>query len=190
MKHALRPSPLGDILLTFDDDALLGLYFVGQKDQPTIGAHWTVHPTHPIARRTAEHLDRYFDGADEPLEIPICFAGTRFQVAVWRALLDIARGATVSYAELARRVGAPAAVRAVGAAVGRNPVSIFVPCHRVIGSNGALTGYAGGLPRKTHLLRLEGVLGDDGRVRRSSSAGVASQGSLALRPPAVPPAPR
>jgi methylated-DNA-[protein]-cysteine S-methyltransferase len=101
---------------------------------------------------------------EEPFEVPIAFAGTRFQVAVWRALLDIPRGETISYGELARRVGSPAAVRAVGAAVGRNPVSIFVPCHRVVGSNGALTGYAGGLPRKTHLLRLERALGDDGRA--------------------------
>jgi methylated-DNA-[protein]-cysteine S-methyltransferase len=167
MRHALRPSPLGDILLTFDDDALLGLYFVGQKDQPAIAAHWREDGQHPVARQTSDRIERYFMGIDEPFEVPIVFAGTRFQVAVWRALLEIPRGETVSYAELARRIGAPAAVRAVGAAVGRNPVSIFVPCHRVVGSNGALTGYAGGLPRKKHLLRLEQALGDDGRARRA-----------------------
>lgn len=164
MKHAILPSPLGDILLTFGDDALLGLYFVGQKGQPVIAPHAPQQATHAVARRTAAHLERYFLGIDEPFEVPIAFAGTRLQVAVWRALLEIPRGHTVSYAALARRVEAPAAVRAVGAAVGRNPVSIFVPCHRVVGSNGALTGYAGGLPRKTHLLRLEGALGDGGRL--------------------------
>ena len=164
MKHALRPSPLGEILLTFDDDALLGLYFVGQKDQPVIGPLWRVDEANPIAAMVSDHIERYFLGVEETVEVPIAFAGTRFQVAVWRALLEIPRGETISYAELARRVGAPAAVRAVGAAVGRNPVSIFVPCHRVVGSNGALTGYAGGLQRKTHLLRLERALGEDGRV--------------------------
>lgn len=168
MRHALRPSPLGDILLTFDDDALLGLYFVGQKGQPAIAPHWRADDAHAIAQLTAVRIERYFLGLEEPVEVPIVFAGTRFQVAVWRALLDIPRGTTISYAELARRVGAPSAVRAVGAAVGRNPVSIFVPCHRVVGSNGALTGYAGGLPRKTHLLALERALGEDGRARRSS----------------------
>jgi methylated-DNA-[protein]-cysteine S-methyltransferase len=179
MKHALRPSPLGEILLTFDDDALLGLYFVGQKDQPTIAPHWRVDDAHPIAAMTSDRIERYFLGVEEPFEVPIAFAGTRFQVAVWRALLDIPRGETISYAELARRVGSPAAVRAVGAAVGRNPVSIFVPCHRVVGSNGALTGYAGGLPRKTHLLRLERALGDDGRARRAGGQSALPLGAAA-----------
>jgi methylated-DNA-[protein]-cysteine S-methyltransferase len=173
MKHALLPSPLGEILLTFDDEALHGLYFVGQKDAPAIHDGWMRDDAHPIAARTATHLERYFAGEAAGFDVPVRFAGTPFQVAVWQALRAIAPGDTVSYAELARRVGSPAAVRAVGAAVGRNPVSIFVPCHRVVGSDGSLTGYAGGLPRKTQLLKLEGVLGADGRVqvaRRASRA--------------------
>jgi methylated-DNA-[protein]-cysteine S-methyltransferase len=176
MKHTILPSPLGDILLTFDDDALLGLYFVGQKGQPAIEAQGRDAPTHTVARRTAAHLERYFLGIDELFDVPIAFAGTRLQVAVWRALLEIPRGQTFSYAALARRVDAPAAVRAVGAAVGRNPVSIFVPCHRVVGSHGALTGYAGGLPRKMHLLRLEGALGEDGRLLQAPGAPVPGVG--------------
>lgn len=166
MTYTLLPSPLGEILLTFDDTSLLGLYFVGQKDQPAIGADWVREGAHPLAARTAAHLARYFAGDAVAFDVPMRLRGTPFQVAVWEALCAIAHGDTVSYAELARRVGAPAAVRAVGAAVGRNPVSIFVPCHRVVGSDGSLTGYAGGLPRKTALLRLERVLGEDGRIRR------------------------
>ncbi|MEI7447511.1 MAG: methylated-DNA--[protein]-cysteine S-methyltransferase [Burkholderiales bacterium] len=165
MHYTLLPSPLGEILLGFDDASLLGLWFVGQKDQPAIGPDWVRDDAHPIARRTADHLERYFRGEPADFDVPIRFRGTPFQVGVWRALQAISHGEVVSYAELARRVGSPAAVRAVGAAVGRNPVSIFVPCHRVVGSDGSLTGYAGGLPRKTHLLTLERVLDAAGRVR-------------------------
>jgi methylated-DNA-[protein]-cysteine S-methyltransferase len=166
MVYTLLPSPLGEILLGFDDTSLLGLWFVGQKDAPAIGADWVRDDAHPIARRTASHLDRVFRGETAALDLPIRLRGTPFQLAVWQALQGIVPGEVVSYAELARRIGSPAAVRAVGAAVGRNPVSIFVPCHRVVGSDGSLTGYAGGLARKAHLLKLERVLGDDGRVRR------------------------
>ena len=165
MNFTLLPSPLGEILLTFDDASLLGLYFVGQKDQPAVAADWVRDDVHPLAVRTAGDLARYFAGEPVVFDVPIRFRGTPFQVAVWEALRAIDRGDTVSYAELARRVGVPAAVRAVGAAVGRNPISIFVPCHRVVGSDGSLTGYAGGLPRKTALLRLERVLAEEGRVR-------------------------
>jgi methylated-DNA-[protein]-cysteine S-methyltransferase len=158
MRHALLPSPLGEILLTFDDAALTGLYFVGQKDQPPVPVDGVRDDAHPIAARTAAHLARYFEGGDPGFDVPLRLRGTPFQQAVWTALRAIPRGATVSYAAIARQVGAPAAVRAVGAAVGRNPVSVFVPCHRVVGSDGSLTGYAGGLPRKVRLLELEGVL--------------------------------
>jgi methylated-DNA-[protein]-cysteine S-methyltransferase len=155
MKHALYPSPLGEILLGFDDEALCGLHFVGQKYQPAIGECGARDDAHPVARRTAAWLERYFAGEAGAFDVPLRLDGTAFQRVVWRALLDIAHGQTASYGELARRIGRPAAVRAVGAAVGRNPVSIVVPCHRVVGSDGALTGYAGGLARKTALLGLE-----------------------------------
>jgi len=155
MRHAILPSPLGDILLGFDDEALHGLHFTDQKHVP--------RPTgprddaHPLARAAADRLARYFAGEPVPGGLPLRLAGTPFQQAVWAVLATIPRGGTLSYAEVARRVAAPAAVRAVGAAVGRNPVSILVPCHRVVGSDGGLTGYAGGLARKVHLLRLEGA---------------------------------
>ena len=164
MRHALLPSPLGEILLTFDDDALRGLYFVGQKAQPPIDAQSVRDDAHPIARHCAAQLERYFAGDVVCFDVPLRLSGTPFQARVWEALRGIPRGRTESYAAIARRVGAPAAVRAVGAAVGRNPVSILVPCHRVVGSDGSLTGYAGGLPRKVHLLRLEGVLHEGQRV--------------------------
>jgi len=159
MRHALLPSPLGEILLIFDDDALCGLYFVGQKGQPAVGAQVARDDAHPIARRCVAHIARYFAGETVDFDVPLRLSGTPFQARVWAALQGVARGRVERYAEIARRIGAPTAVRAVGAAVGRNPVSIFVPCHRVVGSDGSMTGYAGGLPRKLHLLRLEGVLG-------------------------------
>jgi methylated-DNA-[protein]-cysteine S-methyltransferase len=180
MRYTTMPSPLGEVLLGFDDAALLGLWFRGQTYEPAVGEGWVRHDAHPVGVDAASRVARYFDGGVEPFDLPLRLRGTPFQLAVWEALRAIPRGETIAYAELARRVGKPAAVRAVGAAVGRNPVSIFVPCHRVVGSDGSLTGYAGGLPRKTHLLRLERALGDDGRVRRRAHR--ATQADLPLGP--------
>lgn len=157
MNHALLPSPLGPIALTFDGGALTGLYFDGQKHQPPITTFGPRQDDNPLAKRMATLLDRYFTGEAIELDLPLAMHGTPFQQKVWAALQTIGRGRTSTYGELARQIGSPAAVRAVGAAVGRNPVSIFVPCHRVIGRDGSLTGYAGGLERKQHLLALEGV---------------------------------
>jgi methylated-DNA-[protein]-cysteine S-methyltransferase len=157
-RHALLPSPLGEILLTFGDDALTGLYFVGQKDQPAIGADWRRDDDDPIAVRVGAQLQRYFAGGGADFDVPLRLEGTEFQRRVWQALVTIPAGCTLCYGDVAQRIGARSAVRAVGAAIGRNPVSIIVPCHRVIGRNGTLTGYAGGLPRKQHLLQLEGVV--------------------------------
>ena len=108
--------------------------------------------------RAAAQLRRYFDGNEVSFDIPLDLLGTEFQRAVWAALLRIPAGATRSYGDIAREIAAPQAVRAVGAAVGRNPLSVIVPCHRVVGSDGSLTGYAGGLERKQALLALEGSL--------------------------------
>ncbi|MGH8797701.1 MAG: methylated-DNA--[protein]-cysteine S-methyltransferase, partial [Caldimonas sp.] len=108
-----------------------------------------------LLTRVGEQLHAYFDGTSKTFDVPLDLQGTPFQRAVWQALLAIEPGTTRSYADIAREIGKPVAMRAVGAAVGKNPVSILVPCHRVIGSNGSLTGYAGGLDRKTALLRLE-----------------------------------
>lgn len=151
-------SPLGPMLLAATDTGLAGVWFEGQRHGPD-RAGWREQPEHPVLREARAQLDDYFAGRRSAFDLPLDLqAGTPFQQSVWRALLEIAPGATASYAELGRRLGKPQASRAVGAAVGRNPVSIVVPCHRVLGTGGALTGYAGGLERKRALLRLEGAL--------------------------------
>ena len=151
-------SPLGPMLVAATGRGLAGLWFEGQKHLPESAA-WPWQPAHPVLRRTVHQLDEYFAGRRLTFELPLDLqGGTAFQQSVWLALLAIPRGGTASYGGLGRRIGNPAAVRAVGAAVGRNPISIVVPCHRVIGADGSLTGYAGGLARKTALLDLEGVV--------------------------------
>ncbi|MDI1239700.1 MAG: methylated-DNA--[protein]-cysteine S-methyltransferase [Polaromonas sp.] len=130
----------------------------GKEKTPT-RAVWPSDPAHPVLQQVMSQLTEYFTGQRTQFDVPLDLAyGTAFQQSVWQALLKIPQGGTASYGEVSQRIGKPAAVRAVGAAVGRNPVSIIVPCHRVMGANGALTGYAGGLDRKTALLKLEGVL--------------------------------
>jgi len=152
-------SPLGPMLLAATDRGLAGVWFLGQKHGPD-SSGWREDPQHPVLREAVTQLRAYFAGERDSFDLPLDLqAGTAFQQDVWKALLAIPRGATTSYAQLARQLGRPQAMRAVGAAVGRNPVSIVVPCHRVLGSSGSLTGYAGGLERKTALLKLEGVLG-------------------------------
>jgi methylated-DNA-[protein]-cysteine S-methyltransferase len=151
-------SPLGPMLLAASEHGLAGLWFVGQKHGP-IGVHWPEAPDHSMLRQAVRELAEYFAGTRTRFDVPLDFThGTDFQQSVWRALLSIPPGRTTSYAELGRRLGRPQAARAVGAAVGRNPLSILVPCHRVLGTGGSLTGYAGGLDRKSALLRLEGAL--------------------------------
>ena len=154
-------SPLGPLLLAASEDGLAGVWFADQQHRPTENevAAWHENVGHPLLQQAALQLGAYFTSApSQPFTLPLDIsAGTAFQQAVWRALLDIPAGQTRSYAQVAQAVDRPAAVRAVGAAIGRNPLSIVVPCHRVLGSAGALTGYAGGLGRKTALLSLEGA---------------------------------
>jgi len=155
-------SPLGTIIIAATARGLAGLWFEGQRHLPPELVDppvWPSDPDHPILKEVMQQLTAYFAGQRSGFDVPLDLAhGTAFQQSVWQALLAIPQGGTASYSEVGRRIGKPAAVRAVGAAVGRNPVSIIVPCHRVMGANGALTGYAGGLDRKTALLQLEGVL--------------------------------
>lgn len=152
-QHTLA-SPLGEVLLARTDTGLAGLWFDGQKDHPgTLTA--PQRPDDPLLADVARQLAEYFTGQRGVFDLPLDLHGTPFQRAVWQALLAIAAGDTCSYSDIARAVGLPSAVRAVGAAVGKNPVSIIVPCHRVLGRHGALTGYAGGLERKRALLGLE-----------------------------------
>ncbi len=118
---------------------------------------WTEDPASPPLRNCARQITDYLAGKRHDFELPVSPSGTAFQRRVWREIARIPYGRTISYAELAKRAGAPGSARAAGAATGRNPLSIIVPCHRVVGSRGSLTGYAGGLDRKARLLRLEGV---------------------------------
>ena len=155
---AHHASPLGAILLAASDRGLAGLWFEGQRYHPD-ARRWPLQPDHPVLAVACRQLDEYFAGRRTTFELPLDLqGGTPFQRSVWQALLGIPAGQRTSYAVLSQRIGNPAAVRAVGAAVGRNPLSIVVPCHRVVGTDGSLTGYAGGLERKSALLRLEGAL--------------------------------
>ena len=149
-------SPLGRIILAATGNKLVGVWFDGQRHQPDTST-WPCASDHPVLQLAKAQLIEYFAGHRTSFELPLDLsAGTGFQQDVWRSLLEIPRGATRSYGALSADIGKPAAVRAVGGAIGRNPLSIIVPCHRVVGADGALTGYAGGLERKTALLQLEG----------------------------------
>ena len=151
-------SPLGLVMVAAAHERLVGLWFEGQRHQPDAAA-WPAAPQHPVLQQARAQLGEYFAGRRLSFDLPLDLsAGTGFQQAVWQALLAIPRGSTCSYGGLSAAIGKPTAVRAVGGAVGRNPLSIIVPCHRVVGADGALTGYAGGLTRKTTLLQLEGAL--------------------------------
>lgn len=149
---------LGTMLLAASDRGLAGVWFEGQRHGPE-AVPWREAPEHPVLQAAMRQLAEYFEGSRTQFDLPLDLRlGTPFQQSVWQALLAIPSGRTTSYAALGRQLGRPQAARAVGAAVGRNPVSIVVPCHRVVGTAGALTGYAGGLERKTALLQLEGAL--------------------------------
>ena len=150
-------SPHGPIILAATAQGLAGIWFEGQRHQPDLSG-WPVDDQHPVLRQAVRQLDEYFAQERTAFDLALDLrGGTAFQQAVWQALRAIPPGQTRSYGEISRRIGKPRAVRAVGAAVGRNPVSIVVPCHRVMGADGSLTGYAGGLDRKTALLALEGA---------------------------------
>lgn len=158
-------SPFGPMTLAATQAGLAGVWFDGQRHLPaglTSPTRWPSHPAHPVLLKTQRQLTEYFTGHRHVFDLQLDLSGgTPFQQAVWRALLAIQAGQTSSYGNISRSIGKAAAVRAVGAAVGRNPISIIVPCHRVLGSDGSLTGYAGGLDRKTALLRLEGALAEN-----------------------------
>ena len=147
------PSPLGPLLLVGTTDALMQVWLPTGRDRREPDAGW-IEASAPFAEPVRQ-LEAYFAGVLRRFDLRLEPAGTPFQRAVWRALLDIPYGETVSYGALARRIDRPSAVRAVGAANGQNPLAIVIPCHRVIGSDGRLVGYGGGLPAKVALLELE-----------------------------------
>jgi methylated-DNA-[protein]-cysteine S-methyltransferase len=159
MQLMVIETPIGALNALVDDEGkLVELHF--DKKQSAVGSRQsavettteTSTTTWPVAKQLAE----YFSGKRTVFALDLAPRGTPFQLAVWNALLEIPYGDTISYAELARRIGKPSAVRAVGAANGANPIPVIIPCHRVIGSNGTLTGYGGGIERKQWLLALEG----------------------------------
>ncbi len=153
------PSPLGEVLLAASDDGLAGVWFVHQQAHMPDSSHWQLAPLHPVLNATAQQLNAYFAGTRHTFELVVAPAwGTPFQHSVWQALQRIPYGQTRTYGEIARAIGNPQAMRAVGAAIGQNPHTIVVPCHRVVGAKGALTGFAGGLDRKQFLLAHEAAL--------------------------------
>ena len=149
-------SPVGPLKLVASNAGLVAILWPDDKPGRVRLGAIAEDPNHPLLVETERQLSAYFAGTLARFDVPLDFRGTDFQRSVWEALLTIPFGETRSYAAIARHIGRPAAVRAVGAANGRNPISIIAPCHRVIGSNGALTGFAGGLDAKDYLLRLEG----------------------------------
>ena len=178
--YKIMPSPVGELTLVARGAALAAILW--QDDRPTRVRLGQLREdlAHPVLLQAQQQLQEYFAGTRRQFEVPLDFAGTAFQKEVWHALLTIPFGQTRSYGEIARQIGRPAAVRAVGAANGKNPVSIIAPCHRVIGANGALTGFAGGLEAKQTLLALEGITLSserDAAARRATTADLA-QGSL------------
>jgi methylated-DNA-[protein]-cysteine S-methyltransferase len=148
-------SPHGRMLLVADEKALTGVSFVGQKYAPRVAKDWTRDGAHAPLAKAKRELAEYFAGRRRRFSVRLAPRGTPFQRKVWKAIAGVGFGRTIAYAELARRAGRPGSARAAGAATGRNPIGIIVPCHRIVGSNGALTGYAGGLGRKRALLALE-----------------------------------
>lgn len=149
-------SPHGPMLITATPKGLAGVYFRGQKHFPE-KRDWRRDMRHPVLRKARRELEEYFAGRRTRFDVPLDPQGTEFQRKVWKAITRVGFGKTLTYGELAKRAGHPGSARAAGAATGRNPIGIIVPCHRIVGANGSLTGYAGGLNRKRALLALEGV---------------------------------
>ncbi|EOD65482.1 methylated-DNA--[protein]-cysteine S-methyltransferase [Amycolatopsis vancoresmycina] len=153
--HTVVDSPFGPLTLVAEGGALCGLYMVDQRHRPHELTFGSADAGADIFARAETELKEYFAGQRHEFDLPLAFAGTPFQQLVWAELRKIPYGTTISYGQLADRLGKPAASRAVGLANGKNPIGIIVPCHRVVGSNGSLTGYGGGLERKRYLLDFE-----------------------------------
>jgi methylated-DNA-[protein]-cysteine S-methyltransferase len=158
LTYDVVPTPIDRLIVASDGSAIVGVWMANAA--PDDGSWADRRGTDDLLVEAREQLTEYFAGHLRTFDVPLAPNGTDFQRRVWSALREIRFGTTISYAELARRVSSVAAVRAVGAANGRNPIPIIVPCHRVIGSDGSLTGFGGGLPRKQWLLRHEGAQGE------------------------------
>ena len=154
-QYKLMPSPVGELTLVARDGKLSAiLWEVERANRVRLGELIEAHDS-PVLLETERQLQQYFAGTRNQFELELDFTGTDFQKQVWQALLTIPFGETRSYSQIAEQIGNPKAVRAVGAANGRNPISIIAPCHRVVGASGGLTGFAGGLEAKQYLLTLE-----------------------------------
>ena len=159
LTYDVVPTPIGRLILASDGQSLVGVWMANANPSDDYWLHQ--RGSDALLTETRKQLDAYFGGTLRAFDLPLAPNGTDFQRQVWTALTKIPYGATISYADLARRVRNAAAVRAVGAANGRNPIPVIVPCHRVIGSDGSLTGFGGGLDRKRWLLHHEGALERD-----------------------------
>ena len=159
IRYARIATPLGTLLATAAGDALTGIYFEGEKHAPAIAPDWIEDRGAKIFAQCREQLLEYLGGTRHAFDLPLAPEGTPFQRRVWIEIARIPYGETITYSELSRRAGAAGSARAAGAATGRNPLSIVVPCHRVVGTDGSLTGYAGGMKRKARLLGIEAKAG-------------------------------
>jgi methylated-DNA-[protein]-cysteine S-methyltransferase len=158
--YDLYESPYGQMLLVAESEGLFGVYFDRQKYHPQVEPGWRRDAHHAPLRQATRELAEYFGGERKVFETALAPAGTAFQQSVWKAISTVRFGETITYSELARRAGCSGSARAAGAATGRNPLTIIVPCHRIVGASGSLTGYAGGLDRKRALLALESGMPD------------------------------
>ena len=170
-------TPLGEMCLGATTNGLAGAWFIDQRHLPksmdfkNVPHPWPTQDAHPTLKQAAREMQEYFDGKRQLFDVILDInSGTLFQQSVWRALLKIDHGKTSTYGDIGRQINNPAAVRAVGSAVGRNPLSVIIPCHRVLGGDGSLTGYAGGLHRKTALLNLERVAFEGSTARSQSTS--------------------
>ena len=156
-RHARLDSPLGPLIAIAEGDALAALDFTDAKYARSPEPSWIEDPAWPVLRACAAQLAEYFAGERGRFDLPLAPRGTPFQRRVWQEIAKVPYGLTITYSELAKRAGAPGSARAAGAATGRNPLALVVPCHRIVATGGSLTGYAGGLARKARLLGLEGA---------------------------------
>jgi methylated-DNA-[protein]-cysteine S-methyltransferase len=157
MHYDVMASPVGQLTIIADGRSITGLHIEGDRYFAGIPAGWVHDPAAPLLRRARAELTEYFAGRRRHFDLPLAPAGTPFQRQVWEALEAVPAGAVTTYAEVAQAVGRPSAARAVGTAVGRNPICLLIPCHRVLATGGGFGGYVAGLACKQHLLSLEGV---------------------------------
>ena len=148
-------TPLDNLMLVANPTELIGVYFVDCDHVPAASKDWKRDDNHPVLQQAEKQLEEYFAGKRTTFSLPLRLTGTGFQERVWREIALIPYGKTISYSDLARKAGAPRAIRAAGTSTGRNPIGLIIPCHRVVGKNGGIGGYAGGLERKRYLLELE-----------------------------------